>query len=91
MEFFLTQKTLESLEWQQVVAKLLRYCSTPQARLRLGAQDENHGDPDRNEGSASGSSNEGRTHVDQARTAETDACALAELEGSLIGVRERLA
>ncbi|HIG72322.1 MAG TPA: hypothetical protein EYG46_03475 [Myxococcales bacterium] len=90
MDFLLTQKTLESLEWQQVVAKLLRYCSTPQARLRLGAQDENHGGPERNEGSASGSSNEERTHVDQARGAETDACALAELERSLVGVRERL-
>ncbi|MCP4036037.1 MAG: hypothetical protein GY733_03810, partial [bacterium] len=39
MEFLLAQKTLESLDWQQVVARVLRYCRTPQARRRLGAAD----------------------------------------------------
>lgn len=90
MNFLLTQKTLESLEWQQVVAKLLRHCSTPQARLRLGASDEISLDGIHSEGSASGSSSEERTRGDLSEHGPPDSNALAQLEQSLAGVRERL-
>ncbi|MGH0033560.1 MAG: endonuclease MutS2 [Myxococcota bacterium] len=39
MALRITQKTLERLEWQEVVARVRTGCRTPQARARLGADD----------------------------------------------------
>ena len=91
MELVLAQKTLESLEWPEVVAKLLRYCRTPQARLRLGVRDESHREDadqlhSRDDDSSGGGDREELRDADPAA-----ACALAELEESLAAVRERLA
>lgn len=91
MRLLLAQKTLESLEWPELVAKLLRYCRTPQARLRLGAPEEFHREAAAHPGSHDGSfSGEGRR--EELRDADrVGSCALGELEESLAGVRERLA
>ncbi|MCP4035988.1 MAG: hypothetical protein GY733_03565 [bacterium] len=74
-----------------MVARLLRYCCTPQARLRLGAPDEiHHEDVDRtgtrDDDSSVGGSREGRPEAERAGTS-----AQGELEQSLAAVRERLA
>lgn len=73
----ITQKTLESLEWQRVVAMLTRYCRSPQARLRLGL--DGFADDD---ASAANRGEHDRT---------VDPLARDEFEISLAGVRERLA
>lgn len=91
MKLVLAQKTLESLEWPEVVAKLLRYCRTPQARLRLGVRDESHREDadqlhSRDDDSSGGGDREELRDADPVA-----ACALAELEESLAAVRERLA
>ena len=86
MNLLLTQKTLESLEWQDVIAKLLRHCTTPQARLRLGAPDETPGEASHAEGSRTDGPADDRT----ASTDPARSYALGELEESLAAVRERL-
>ena len=91
MKLLLAQKTLESLEWPEVVVKLLRYCRTPQARLRLGASAESHlEDADHAGSRGEGSSGEG-TREELRDSDSAAACALGELEQSIAGVRERLA
>ncbi len=90
MGFRITQKTLESLEWPQLVAKVAHHCRTPRARLRLGyANAELHAD---DEGSA-GSGREGRE--DAVRSASNKGAAsplaLAELAESVREVSELVA
>lgn len=87
MQLALSKKTLDSLEWQQVVEALLRYCRTPQARLRLGAPEVASQD----ESSPATSSSTNRTQRSASTATENDPCALDELEISITGVRERLA
>ncbi|MCH7868469.1 MAG: Smr/MutS family protein [Myxococcales bacterium] len=95
MELLLAQKTLESLEWPEVVSRLLRYCRTPQARLRLGvlgqvdAQAAEETDTQR--GNSHGHSSEERMREASTGVRLVDGCALAELETSVAGVCERLA
>lgn len=95
MELLLTQKTLESLEWPRLVAQLLRYCRTPQARRRLGVRGPIDSGAADNENREFGNSSVERI-ADETTDLRfdlrfNDDCALAELETSLAGVRERLA
>lgn len=86
-----TQKTLESLEWQRVVARLARYCHTPTARQRLGAaplSDLEDGTP---AGAGSEAAPGGAASGDSAKTPRRDLFARDEFEASLAGVHERLA
>ena len=46
MPFRIAQKTLESLEWPLIVARLRGHCRTPQARLRLAAGEGTELQPD---------------------------------------------
>ncbi|MCP5041409.1 MAG: hypothetical protein GY944_10320 [bacterium] len=87
MEFLLAQKTLESLDWQQVVARLLRYCRTPQARLRLGAADTSAPEGLGRSHSAEGNSSQS---LADGTPGTRDALARDELEASLAGVQQRL-
>ncbi len=79
----ITQKTLESLEWQRVVAMLTRYCRTPQARLRLGPADLVTDEGDTAGGTATGNPGAEGSEVGEG-------LARGEFEASLAGVRERL-
>lgn len=91
MELLLAQKTLESLEWPQLVAQVLGYCRTPEARRRLvGGEPIDSGAADDQHKELSNSKLE-RISDERAGLRLGDACALAELETSLSGVRERLA
>lgn len=92
MAFRIAQKTLEQLEWHQVVAWLREECRTPQARLSLGAENEDaaesaddlHDDPiDPVDESAADGSN----------PAQGDDAPIGgfHFEASLHGTRERLA
>ncbi len=83
MSLPISQKTLESLEWPQLVAMLVHQCRTPAARLRLGATE--HLETHEDESSSHDSNLEG-TH-----DKETLPYGLGEFEDSLSGVRERLA
>ncbi|MDP6977508.1 MAG: Smr/MutS family protein [Myxococcota bacterium] len=86
----ITQKSLESLEWERVVALLLRHCRTPQARLRLGAAEPSglgEAGSEQQQRSAAGNSPEEGGVPDTVG----DPLARDEFEASLAGVRERLA
>jgi len=88
VDFLLAQKSLESLEWSEVVARLLGCCSTPQARQRLGAAASSASDPEPD--TLSQSSRQDGVVAGQTPR-KLDPFASAEFEASLAGVRERLA
>jgi DNA mismatch repair protein MutS2 len=53
MSLRVTEKTLASLEWDPIVARLRAHCRTPQARARLGEAPDDDGDEEERETPAS--------------------------------------
>ncbi|MBW2273579.1 MAG: Smr/MutS family protein [Deltaproteobacteria bacterium] len=92
MPIRVTQKTLESLEWPQIIARLRNHCRTPLARQRLGARSDSgdSDDSDRAEIDDAPQTHSARAREDSSSTVVELACALPELEQGLSGTRERL-